>query len=147
MKHKKLATLLAFSLGIFGTHRFYLNQKKLGWWYLAFCWTLIPMVIGIIDGIVFLCMSYSVFNRKYSLRHVLKKKYQDDEDILSFNTNEKLEEELLVKLMEMNDREKVANFLSDAKQRGEYLPRKVYSEAIRIVSGEPNIYGKTLDIQ
>lgn len=147
MKNKQLATLLAFTLGAFGVHRFYLKQNKLGWWYLAFFWTLIPMLIGMIDGFVFLFMSYAVFNRKYSLRHVFKKKYQDDDDILDFNMNENLEEELLSKLMEMNDSDKVKIFLKNAKEKGEYLPRKVYNEALRKISGEPNIYEKTLDIQ
>jgi TM2 domain-containing membrane protein YozV len=147
MKNKQLATLLAFTLGAFGVHRFYLKQNKYGWWYLAFFWTLIPMLIGIIDGFVFLFMSYAVFNRKYSLRHVFKKKYQDDDDILDFNMNENLEEALLSKLMEMNDRDKVKVFLKNAKEKGEYLPRKVYNEALRKISGEPNIYEKTLNIQ
>lgn len=147
MKSKPLATLLAFTLGMFGTHRFYLQQKKLGWWYLAFSWTLIPLIIGWIDGIAFLCMSYAVFNRKYSLRHVFKKKYLDEEDIVDFNTDEKLEKELLHKLLELNDKDKIASFLKDSKEKGEYLPRTVYSKAQTIISGEPNIYDERLDIQ
>ncbi|WPP51324.1 TM2 domain-containing protein [Catalinimonas niigatensis] len=147
MKNKQIATLLAFTLGMFGVHRFYLQQKKLGWWYLAFFWTLIPLIIGWIDGIVFLFMSYAVFNRKYSLRHVFKKKYLDDEDIIDFNTDEKLEKELLNKLLELNDKDKVESFLKNSKEKGEYLPRKVYSKALMIISGKSNIYGERLDIQ
>lgn len=147
MKNKPLATLLAFTLGMFGVHRFYLQQKKLGWWYLGFSWTLIPLIIGWIDGFVFLFMSYAVFNRKYSLRHVFKKKYLDDEDIIDFNTDEKLEKELLSKLLELNDKDKVESFLKSAKEKGEYLPRTVYSRALTIISGDSNIYEKRLDIQ
>lgn len=147
MKNKSLATVLAFLLGTFGAHRFYLGQNKFGWFYLGFCWALLPTLIGLIDGIVFLCMSYADFNRKYSLRHVFKKKYQDDDDILDFNMNEKLEDELLAKLMEINDSEKVKVFLKDAKENGHYLPRKVYNEALKKIAGDTNIYEKTLDIQ
>jgi TM2 domain-containing membrane protein YozV len=146
MKNKSLATLLAFTLGMFGVHRFYLQQKKLGWLYLAFFWTLIPLIVAWIDGFVFLFMSYAVFNRKYSLRHVFRKKYMDDEDILDFNTDEKLEKELLKKLLELNDKDKVESFLKHAKEKGEYLPRTVYSKALMIISGEPNIYEERLDI-
>ncbi|RKO71209.1 TM2 domain-containing protein [Sphingobacterium puteale] len=42
MKDKTTAALMAFFLGGFGAHRFYLGQIGLGFLYLLFCWTLIP---------------------------------------------------------------------------------------------------------
>ncbi len=147
MKNKQLATLLAFTVGMFGVHRFYLQQKKLAWWYLGFFWTFIPLIIAWIDGFAFLFMRYEVFNRKYSLRHVFKKKYVDDEDILDFNTDEKLEKELLNKLLELNDKDKIEHFLRNAKEKGDYMPRTVYAQALTIISSEANIYEKRLDIQ
>jgi TM2 domain-containing membrane protein YozV len=146
MKNKSTATLLAFFLGGFGAHRFYLEQQKLGWYYLAFCWTGVPFVIGIIDGLAFTFTGYSRFNQKYSLRHAFKKKFEDDEEILEFNTDEKLEQELLEKISAMQ-KEKVAEYLLDAKARGEYLPRAVYARARAILGSQENIYDQRLDIQ
>ena len=64
-KNKLVAGILAIFLGTFGIHRFYLGQ----WWgifYLLFCWTFIPGIIGFIEGIVFLCSSEYVWNVKYN---------------------------------------------------------------------------------
>jgi hypothetical protein len=36
-------------LGAFGAHRFYLGEKGLGWLYLGFSWTLIPLVAALLD--------------------------------------------------------------------------------------------------
>ena len=35
-------------LGAFGMHKFYLNNRS-GWWYLLFCWTLIPSILALVD--------------------------------------------------------------------------------------------------
>tara|TARA_R100000935_G_scaffold58869_1_gene98819 strand:+ start:1142 stop:1462 length:321 start_codon:yes stop_codon:yes gene_type:complete len=66
MKNKTTAAILAFFLGGFGGHRFYLGQGGLGVLYLIFCWTLIPMVISFIDFIIFLTMDENAFNNKYN---------------------------------------------------------------------------------
>jgi len=66
MKDKTTAALLAFFLGGFGVHRFYLGQTGLGFLYLIFCWTFIPIFIGFIDFIVFLTMSKEAFDAKYN---------------------------------------------------------------------------------
>jgi len=65
-KDKIIATLLAFFLGGFGIHRFYLGQVGLGIVYLIFCWTFIPAVIAFIDFIGILVMSNEDFDRKYN---------------------------------------------------------------------------------
>lgn len=67
MKSKTTATLLAFFLGGFGVHRFYLGQTGLGLLYLLFCWTLVPAVIAFIDFFMLLFMSDEAFNQKYNL--------------------------------------------------------------------------------
>lgn len=65
-KYNKLtAGLLALFLGGFGIHRFYLGETSSGIWYLIFCWTGIPEIIGFIEGIMYLVMSDEEFNRKY----------------------------------------------------------------------------------
>lgn len=66
MRSKTTAVILAFFLGGFGIHRFYLGQTGLGIVYLLFSWTLIPCFIAFIDFIGFLCMSDEQFNRKYN---------------------------------------------------------------------------------
>lgn len=66
MKDKVAAALLAFFLGGFGAHRFYLGQTGKGILYLVFCWTLIPSFIAFIDFIVFLTMSKENFDLKYN---------------------------------------------------------------------------------
>jgi len=48
--NKTIAGILAFFLGTLGVHRFYLGEWKKGLLYLAFFWTGIPTIVGIIDG-------------------------------------------------------------------------------------------------
>lgn len=52
-KDPVLAAILAIFLGGLGIHRFYLGQ----WWgilYILFCWTYVPALIGLIEGIYWL---------------------------------------------------------------------------------------------
>jgi TM2 domain-containing membrane protein YozV len=67
-KSKVAAGLLAILLGDFGVHKFYLGQVGLGVVYLLFCWTLIPGIIGIIEGIIYLTMSDQAFEKRYGWR-------------------------------------------------------------------------------
>ncbi|OON38451.1 hypothetical protein BTJ39_18540 [Izhakiella australiensis] len=64
-KSKIAAALLAFFLGGFGVHKFYLGQVGLGILYLLFFWTAIPAIIAFIEFIIYLCMSDEKFARKY----------------------------------------------------------------------------------
>ena len=59
------AALLAFFLGGFGGHKFYLGRIGSGILYLLFCWTFIPSFIAMIEGIIYLTMSDVEFSRKY----------------------------------------------------------------------------------
>ena len=63
-KSKTTAGVLGIRLGGLCIHRFYLGQ----WWgifYLLFCWTGIPTLIGLIEGIVFLTRSDEEWKAKY----------------------------------------------------------------------------------
>lgn len=62
MKDKTTAGILAIFLGGLGIHRFYLGHIGKGIIYLLFCWTFIPSVIALIEGIGFLTMSDDQFN-------------------------------------------------------------------------------------
>ncbi|MBL0708706.1 MAG: TM2 domain-containing protein [Sulfurimonas sp.] len=64
-KSKIAAALLAFFLGGFGVHKFYLGQIGFGILYLLFCWTLIPAIVAFIESILLLTMSDETFNRRF----------------------------------------------------------------------------------
>lgn len=64
-KSKVVAVLLAIFLGGIGLHKFYLGQIGWGIVYLLFCWTGIPSLVGLIEGIIYLTMSDAEFARKY----------------------------------------------------------------------------------
>ena len=65
-RHNKLAAaLLAFFLGAFGIHKFYLGRVWWGIAYLLLCWTFIPAIASFVEGIIYLTMSDDAFARKY----------------------------------------------------------------------------------
>lgn len=63
-KSKLIAAILAFFLGLFGAHKFYLGDTKNGILYLLFCWTGIPMMIGWVEGIMYLLQSDEKFRSR-----------------------------------------------------------------------------------
>lgn len=64
-KSRVAAILLAFFLGGFGVHKFYLGRIGQGLIYLIFCWTFIPAIIAFIEFIIYLTMSDEAFAHKY----------------------------------------------------------------------------------
>lgn len=64
-RSKLAAILLAFFLGGFGIHKFYLGQIGWGILYLLLCWTFIPAFVSIIEAILLLVMSDERFNAKF----------------------------------------------------------------------------------
>lgn len=64
-KSKVAAALLAFFLGGFGAHKFYLGQVGMGILYLVFFWTFIPAIAAFVEFILLLTMSDEKFNRKF----------------------------------------------------------------------------------
>ncbi|MFV0466351.1 MAG: zinc-ribbon domain and TM2 domain-containing protein [Lachnospiraceae bacterium] len=66
-KSKVAAGVLAILLGSLGVHKFYMDKIGLGIVYLIFCWTGIPGIIGIVEGIMYLVMSNEEFSKKYSV--------------------------------------------------------------------------------
>ena len=64
-KTRITAALLAFLLGGFGFHRFYLGKIFTGLLYLFFCWTFIPFIVAFLEGIYYLTLSDDEFARKF----------------------------------------------------------------------------------
>jgi class 3 adenylate cyclase len=77
-KKKWVAALLAFFFGVFGLHRFYLEQRNLGILYLSMFFlgafilqgagqlVAIPAILGFVDFLIFLTMSRNNFDEKYN---------------------------------------------------------------------------------
>lgn len=63
--NKVVAGLFAILLGGIGVHKFYLGRPIQGLLYLLFCWTFIPAILGLIEGIMYLAASDSEFAAKY----------------------------------------------------------------------------------
>jgi TM2 domain-containing membrane protein YozV len=64
-KSRGAAAAFAILLGGIGVHKFYLGQVGWGIVYLLFCWTYIPFLVGIIEGIYYLTLSEEKFATKY----------------------------------------------------------------------------------
>src|SRR5689334_374950 len=56
-RNRVAAALFALLLGGLGIHKFYLGKIGQGILYLIFCWTFIPALIGLIEGIIYLTKS------------------------------------------------------------------------------------------
>ena len=80
MKNKTTAGILAILLGWIGIHKFYLGKGGAGVFYLLFCWTLIPAIIGFFEGIMLLVMSDADFDAKYN--------NQNGNNLISSNADE-----------------------------------------------------------
>lgn len=66
MKNRGIAIVLAFFLGGFGLHKFYLGNNVAGIIYLLFSWTLIPSILAFFDFLGLVLMSDEGFNRQFN---------------------------------------------------------------------------------
>lgn len=64
-KSRIAAIVLAWFLGGFGIHKFYLGRIGWGIIYLLLCWTFIPAIVAVVEGLVYIFMSDEEFARKY----------------------------------------------------------------------------------
>ena len=65
MKSRIVAAVLAIFLGGLGAHKFYLNKNGKGFLYLIFCWTYVPAIISLFEGIGYLLQSDAEFQEKH----------------------------------------------------------------------------------
>ena len=64
-KSRLAAALFALLLGGIGVHKFYLGRIGWGVVYVLFFWTVIPAIVGFIEGIIYLTMTDEAFTAKY----------------------------------------------------------------------------------
>lgn len=67
-KSKITAGLLALLLGGLGAHKFYLGKIGAGIAYLLFCWTFIPAVVALVEGIIYLVQDDRAFARSQGVK-------------------------------------------------------------------------------
>ncbi|WP_241716699.1 TM2 domain-containing protein [Sulfoacidibacillus ferrooxidans] len=65
-RSKLVAALLAIFLGTLGIHKFYLGKIGMGILYIIFSWTIIPSIVSVIEGIIYLSMKQEKFDQKYN---------------------------------------------------------------------------------
>ena len=63
-KSRIAAGVFAIVLGGLGIHKFYMGQVGMGILYLLFCWTGIPALVALIEGILYLTESDEKFNSR-----------------------------------------------------------------------------------
>ena len=68
VKNKVAAGLLAIFLGGIGIHKFYMGKIGMGILYICFCWTYIPAIVGLVEGIIYLCSNDENFQLKHHVR-------------------------------------------------------------------------------
>lgn len=66
MKNKTIAMLLAFFVGWFGIHKFYLGKNFAGVMYLMFSWSFIPAVLAFFDFLGLAMTPDAVFDAQYN---------------------------------------------------------------------------------
>ncbi len=66
VKDRLAAGIIAITTGWFGLHKFYTGKIFLGIIYLLFSWTVIPAIVGFIEGILYLLMTDEEFDEKYN---------------------------------------------------------------------------------
>ena len=110
MREKHITALLAFFLGSFGIHRFYLGQNKLGVAYLLFCWTLIPFFLGILDAVLLFLKHQDDFDLEYNSEYYLdrsERMYLEDD----FNGRTKIESNRRIPYSTADEIEKLHNLM------------------------------------
>ena len=120
MKISKRITyaLFAILLGGIGVHKFYVKEHGWGIIYLLFCWTYIPVILGIIEGIIALSSTDKEFCEKYEI----------EDDALTDNANKDYLSELN-SLNELKDKGIISKEEFTAKKRlllfGDEIKKKI----------------------
>jgi len=62
-KSKTTAGILGILLGGLGIHKFYCGKIGAGVVYILLCWTYIPAIVGLVEGIMYLTQDEETFQR------------------------------------------------------------------------------------
>lgn len=65
LAYKVIMSALAICLGTIGAHKFYQGKNKWGFAYIFFCWTTIPTIVSVAEGIRYLFMPVNNFYEQY----------------------------------------------------------------------------------
>lgn len=68
IKSRVTAGVLGILIGGIGVHKFYLGKAGLGLVYILFCWTYVPAIIGLVEGIIYLTQTDQDFATKQGVR-------------------------------------------------------------------------------
>ncbi|MDW3648874.1 MAG: NINE protein [Bacteroidia bacterium] len=117
MKSKTTAGVLAILLGGLGAHKFYLGRTLWGILYLLFCWTFIPAIVALIEGITYFTMSDGAFNAKYNGGANLNPNIVINNVVTSSNNQGRSMEERLRELQRMLDTGLINKQEYEAKRR------------------------------
>lgn len=131
MKNKTTAALLAIFLGGIGGHKFYLGKPIQGIIYLIFCWTWIPLTVGLIEGIMYLAMSEQAFQEKYGNQDVQPSRQQRYNSSNSSNSLSK-ETQTLPPVSEGR-----VSTLNEVAYTPLAIPPEIISQSPSVVSLEP----------
>ncbi len=76
-KQRRTAALLAFVLGAFGVHRFYLEEHGRGVAYAVFFWTFVPLLLSVRDGLRYLTMEEGRFDAAYNTAGLILRPHEE----------------------------------------------------------------------
>ena len=68
-RNRLIAALLALFLGGFGIHHFYLGNNIYGILSIIFCWSCIPAIIGLVQGVLMLIESDEEFAKRINVNN------------------------------------------------------------------------------
>ena len=66
-RDRRVAALLALAFGWAGGHKLYLMRFEQALLSLLFCWTLVPLFVGLAEGVAYLLMTDREFARRYDV--------------------------------------------------------------------------------
>ena len=70
VKSRIAAGVLGIVIGGIGIHKFYLGKVGMGILYLLFCWTGVPSIIALVEGIIYLTQTDEAFAKAQGVRVV-----------------------------------------------------------------------------
>jgi len=126
MKDKHIAAILAFFLGTFGIHKFYLNRPLQGILHLIFFWTFISTFIAFVEFIMFLVMSKEDFDARYN--------YDRSDRLLKKERNDLQREKIRLERLRLEKQRLLEEH--DLKQHGSQSKRKTKKIPVKKITGE-----------